>query len=392
MMIIRELVVAVTLIATAISGVSAEEHRSVESTSMESNSAEAMTTFATSPAVCPVRIDSAPLPGFVLSVAADTRRVVILDHVGAMTVFTIGDEGELEPAGVVSELGEMNEVTLSENVAVVVGEESFQVIDLSDPMYPAPVGHRWWPASHVAVSGSLAFTNVLQRWAERLRVVDFSDPSNPVILSDQPIFDADGGEAVFVEDLDVYGHVVIVLAQTRPMICDMFGEWWEGERALITIDVTDPATPRLLGSVNLGCWSNTSFAVNGPFVYTVDPGSYAGTLMRIVDVARPSAPRIAARDWIARDLWHIEGESGRLLAKKNLGNGRADVFVYDLRDPLRPVLAGFDEGGVDGLPGLAVVGDRAYVGSGESGLVAMDLSGCPPRPVQPRQPMGRVVP
>lgn len=390
-MAFRELVTAVAQIAVVIAFASADEHRSVEPTSMESTSAAAMTAFATSPTVCPVRIDSAGLPGFVFSVAADTRRIVILDSVGKVTVFTIGNEGELEPAGVVSELGEMKEVTLSENVAVVVGEESFQVIDLSDPMYPVPVGHRWWSATHVAMSGSLAFTNVYRVGAERLRVVDLSDPSDPVILSDEPIFDADGGEAVFVEDLDVDGHMVIVMAQTKPRICDMFGEWWEGERALMTIDVTDPAAPRLLGSVNLGCWSNTSFTVTGPFAYTVAPGSYAGTLMRIVDLTQPADLRIAAVDWIDRDLWHIEAESGRLVAKRNLGNGRADVFVYDLRDPLHPELAGFVDG-FDGLPGLAVVGDRAYVGSGESGLVAIDLSGCPPRPVQPRRPEGRVAP
>lgn len=391
MMTFRELVTAVAQIVVVISFASADEHASVEPTSMESTSAAAMTPFATPPTVCPVLVDSAGLPGYVLSVAADTRRIVTLDTVGGMTVFTIGNEGELEPAGVVPELGEMNEVTLSENVAVVVGDQSFQVVDLSDPMYPAPVGHRWWPASHVAVSGSLAFTNVLRRGAERLRVVDLSDPSNPVILSDLSIFDADGGEAIFVEDLEVDGHVVIVMAQTKPYVCDMFGEWREGERALITIDVTDPAAPRLLGSVNLGCWSNISLTVTGPFAYTVDPSPYH-TLMRIVDLTQPSAPRIAAREWIDRDLWYIEAERGRLLAKRTLGNGRADVLIYDLRDPLHPVLAGFVEGGVDGLPGLAVVRDRAYVGSGESGLVAIDLSGCPPKLVQPRRPMGRVAP
>lgn len=391
MMAFRELVTAVAQIAVVISFASAGEHRSVEPTSMESTSAAAMTAFATSPPVCPVLVDTVGLPGFVFSVAADTRRMVTLDREGGMTVFTIGNEGELEPAGVVPDLGEMNEVTQSENVAVVVGKQSFQVIDLSDPMYPTRVGHRWWPASHVAVSGSLAFTNVYHIGAERLRVVDLSDSSNPVILSDEPIFDADGGEAVFIEDLDVDGHVVIVMAQTKPRICDMFGEWWEGERALMTIDVTDPAAPRLLGSVNLGCWSNTSLTVTGPFAYTVAPGSYAGTLMRIVDLTQPADLRIAAVDWIDRDLWHIEAESGRLLAKRNFGNGRPDVFIYDLRDPLRPELAGFVDG-FRGLPGLAVVGDRAYVGSGESGLVAIDLSGCPPRPVQPRRPKGRVAP
>jgi hypothetical protein len=108
----------------------------------------------------------------------------------------------------------------------------FQVLDVSDPAKPRPLGScqigEW--AHDIAVSGHYAYVldvqlNQGKEVGGTLRVIDITDPSNPQIFSESPT--ADSGRSLAVSG----DHIFIAAA----------------EDGLQVIDTSDLANPRGAG-------------------------------------------------------------------------------------------------------------------------------------------------
>ena len=181
----------------------------------------------------------------------------------------------------------------------------------------------WWTSAILAVHASsgcwktrsrslpqdLVITGSLVLTADRilgLMVVDVSSPDNPRIVGNLGEF----GEGVFAA-----GRLAYYTAHTPE---------------LQTIDLADPASPRVLGRTTLADFGHR-VAVTDGIAYVAD--GLGGLVM--VDVSNPRAPtrlgQLAELPGYARDV-ALAGDYAYLALQDG------GMAIVDVSDPLRPVL------------------------------------------------------
>ncbi len=146
--------------------------------------------------------------------------------------------------------------------------------------------------------------------------------------------------------------------------CNDKGCWAISEGVLRILDISDPTSPTLLGSVELDAiaW-DVALSGNYAFVAFGDSG------LKVIDVSNPSAPTIVAGFPIAdepRDLTLV-GNTLFLVA------GTVGLLALDVSNPLAPALLGTDDTPGRAL-GLAVQGNLAFVADSSGGLRIVDIS------------------
>ncbi len=157
---------------------------------------------------------------------------------------------------------------------------SLQIIDVSDPTTPETLGSlsSWWNANDVALEGTTAFVaggggpdyGVLV-------VLDTTDQTAPTVIG---TMESDAAARAVA----VYGSHVLLGTGYDSAIN---GLW---RNSLYVIDVADPTTPTVTGSLDLPDVPN-SITVSGSNALVADS---SGGLI-VVDVSTPSAPRILER-------------------------------------------------------------------------------------------------
>ena len=209
-----------------------------------------------------------------------------------LQVFDVHDPTALVWVGGVDVPGRANGVAVSAGHAYVIGENTgLRVIDVSDPTAPTETGAVMdiledsvgW---RLAVEGGHAFVGTLDG---SLVVVDVTDPGAPVVAAGfgQPALD-------------------IVVKDHRAYVADAPAE------AMHVLDLSEPTTPRMLGSVDL-IGQPTAVALHGTYAYVAigtrfaslaadapmhaqtdhaaSPGSVVAGLA-VVDVSNQSRPRV----------------------------------------------------------------------------------------------------
>lgn len=227
---------------------------------------------------------------------------------------------------------------------VANSDEGLQVVDVLMPTRPWRPGTLALPEpgiDDVVLSGTTAY--VAGRNGSGLHVVDVSDPTRPTRIA----------------DLDV-------ATRSLALRDDVLLAWYDG--TLTTVDVADPAAPRVLGSVVTGGTGTAAgvgdLAVEGATAYAVDSDG-----LRTVDVSDPGAPAVLGTlaEWDYVLGVAVDGHTACL----SLGSD--GVAVVDVRDPARPVTVGALH-----TPGsstsVLVVGGLAYVGSSEGDVTILDLA------------------
>jgi hypothetical protein len=146
----------------------------------------------------------------------------------------------------------------------------------------------------------------------------------------------------------------------------------DGEQGLKIVDVTDPASPNLLGKFQeTGCFYFKVFVL-GDYAYIIDR-----TLgLRIIDISVPGNPSLTG-------FWNVEGISlhdvwsdGNIVCLAALNDG---LKIIDVSNPASPTLAAtFDELGtnkpIDCVYGLDVANDVAFLAACSTGIIAVDIS------------------
>ena len=142
---------------------------------------------------------------------------------------------------------------------VVTTESGLQIIDLSDPLAPRPLGtyESLGDVSDLAVFEHYAYLAGGDLHGGDLQVIDVSDPANPTEIA----YLASLGYHVQVQDTYVY----IVGADLR------------------VIDVSDPRNPVEVETYDLG--SSVDFDVMNGRAYLAD-----GYNLHVVDVSEPTNP------------------------------------------------------------------------------------------------------
>jgi hypothetical protein len=244
----------------------------------------------------------------------------------AMTVVTVR-VFQPQPLAALALPGGVSDIRVEDGFAyVAAGAAGLVIVDVRDPASPLIVGSldTSGTANAIAVEDGMVFVAD----GNGLHVVDARNPSSPLLVGSTAL----PGEVVQVAYEGGYAYLACGLA------------------GMITVDVTDPVSPRVLSGMSEG--NVRSVAVRDGLVafYGSSPIWGSGTIF-MVDVSRPAAPRLLGRDF---------GHSDRIVFHGNFlllpsSNG---LSVMDISDPTQPRL----RDGVGGF-GQFQANDAAPVGN-----------------------------
>ncbi len=182
----------------------------------------------------------------------------------------------------------------------------------------------------------------------QLRVVDISDPGNPLLLSTNLTIDA--------------------LYQGRSVIRDTLAYIYDYQRIKV-VNIANPQEPFLEGVIDsLGTISN--FTVAAPYVYICTPD----TLLQVIDITDISNPQVLGSCQVSR-------LSGSIRIAGNLvfitggydGPGNSIVQIIDVSDPANPIVC-YTYHPSYLAKGVAVNGNIAYVAARYSGMLMWDIT------------------
>ena len=257
------------------------------------------------------------------------------------------------------------------------GEDGVRILDVSDPSNPVEVGH--YPlenSQNIIVVDGIAYVveqgllkdNMAQK--DKLVILDVQSPANPQYLGEyQPTSYAHQS----LSNMAVFDQVVYLTASDK----------------LMAIDVSQPAEPVLLGEFSF--FSN----ISSPGVYVVDGIAYLqANELHVVDFRSPAEPV---------EIGGYDSSWGASIAIQNqiayIATWSSGMIILDISNPARPIKLGqYQElvGSYDLLPPgaasrqtllhVAVSGDIAYLTYSfgedhstwtqvlESGVIAIDIS------------------
>lgn len=347
---------------------------------------------------------------------------VIVTEGDALRVADITDPDQLRwVARVPLDADPRHLLQVADRLYVVQGDESIRVFDIGDPSTPRPLGALRLPVNIRAITaGSVEI--FAEDYDNNLHTLRGTAEGGLEIVKTLYLPGYQGGVSSFTRDVAVAGD--------RAYLAD-------GEKGLVSVDVSDPALPQPLGRIDTPGSAN-AVKVAGRYAYLADSSGglriidvadatslvEVGTLaitntssiavqgifafvasregIRVVDVADPRAPREVGRiapclGGFAREmaLWrgHLYFTTERYYAFGQSYRTASAWCAVDVTDPTRP-----RQTAAQALPqpyaiGLAVADGRLYVTNhsdspGEDGLDIYDLSD----PAQPRSIIGMQMP
>lgn len=311
---------------------------------------------------------------------------------GGLHQIDLTDPGHPKVMGEIQGLGGWpHSIVVSGDRAVVATEQGWVVfLDLSNPYSPLPIGgYLSVEALDVQVSGGLCY---VAGGSSGLEVVDLlpANPSIPalpsikagalavrdslaVLASDGVLRTLELSPTGEVKPLgEVYGgmggSIQVAIGDGFASYVSVFGDISDGGN-FRTIDVSDPAHPRRMGSYNAADEID-DYVLSGPYAYL----SLQFQGLRILDLSDPALPTVIGTLPISRAV-SVSADAGLLC----LAQGQSGVGVVDVQDPARPALIGRYE---DGPPYQSVLvrGSRCYAADAAGGLRVLDLS----EPARPR--------
>jgi hypothetical protein len=182
----------------------------------------------------------------------------------------------------------------------------------------------------------------------RLTILDVSDPASPVVLGKTALWPA------IVKDTTVHGDYAYVTL---------------GLAGLRVVDVSDPTAPVEVGAYEGGGGSCEEVVVVGDVAYL------GGSSLRVVDVSEPSAPTEVGSYHAGRSPVHIAVSGDYVyLTRPSMPPKVGSLDVVDVSDPANPTRVARVEGGDPRDVAVAPAGDYVYVAYSTGHLYAMDIS------------------
>lgn len=266
--------------------------------------------------------------------------------------------------------------------------DGFQIIDVTDPSAPVPLGSLMTATGQVAeiaIDGGVAY---LADGGNGLTAVDVSDPANPFQIASLSLsgsahavkvagtraFVIAGGDLVVVDISDPQNMSVI--GSAVPAVPNGQDVFVQGDLAYITspqselliYDVNPGlSNPELLGSVATGGVPVKVF-VHGTRAY-VTQIAVADELV-VVDVSDSAAPVVLGSYDTPGHAWNVQVRGGTHAFVSDQFSG---LSIVDVSDPAAMSLIGtYDTLG----QALDVVtsNDHAYIADGVNGLVILDIT------------------
>lgn len=229
------------------------------------------------------------------------------------------------------------------------------VVDVSDASVPVPVAD-WYTgfiANSVEVVGIYAYIADYRFWNPyytakgALRIVDISDPVNPVLVS------SFRSERQCREVSVQLPHAYIA----------------DQEGGLRIVNVSDPTNPWEVGCYNTPEFYGNGIDVVGDYAYVKSDSFF------IIDISEPINPFVMGKCDATGTRVFVDGNYAYITSNCPSGSG---MYIVNISNPVAPFVVGFHP--THGSPPLAatsevyVVSDLAYIADGTGGLRIVDVS------------------
>ncbi len=270
------------------------------------------------------------------------------------------------------------------NFAYAVKDQTFQVIDVSNPTLPFARGfvntEKTRPAFDLEVNGDFAY---LGYGTEGTHIIDISDPDNlqNILSFESHSFESrririygdhgflpDGSQGLKIIDyadvstpsiLGVYkaanvNFKEVVVVGNNAYLADV-------SNGLDVVNVVNVANPQKIGS--LGGFSGESLAVQGNYCYiATGVGGF-----KIIDISIPAFPMLIGE--IGSSIYGVEVLGNYAYTASNNG-----LIIYDISSPSSPSVAGISTPTVRYPRKVLLNGGLAYLTGQDLGIVTVDIS------------------
>ncbi|MFH0795368.1 MAG: hypothetical protein V2A74_15210, partial [bacterium] len=303
--------------------------------------------FSTQPAESPRVIARRETPGRAHRVVLSGAKALVADEQGGLRVFDISNPAapvELSPFGDYR----INDLLLEGSLALVSDPTGgVLVVETGGSGIPALIGRSWGRSGNATgvsdAPGRLGVAGGVYGYLNYRR----DAPGAFSFLGEA----ATGGERT-VAVAEVGGDVALVVDEFT---------------GLQSIDVSDPAAPRLLGLAPF--FRGNSLEIRGSTAY-VACGEEG---VRIVDVGDPSSPQLVStlKTFDARGTASLNGPAEGLLL---IADGVAGLGLADVTDPANPrMVTRWRIGDGDGVESVALEGTVGIATLGSAGIAVLDL-------------------
>lgn len=296
----------------------------------------------------PLKIGNYFSGGILLDVSASGETVYSSGNDVVLFPVDATDPSNPKKLGFLKDRADMQGIAVKDNYAYVIGS-GLRVIDISNPANPIQIASLPLTGNGIYVSGDYVY---VAGGNSGMQIVDISNPTGPNLVGS---YDTPGvSYGVFVS-----GNIASIA---------------DFESGLRLIDVSNPTNP-----VEVGFYNTPGEAFD---VYVLDQIAYvadgfAGGL-RIVDISDPANPVeigfYISQPGSARDV-HVIGNAAYVANLK-------DLYVLDISDPSDPIETyRFDL--ADYVHGVHVENNLVYVAAAYSGLFILDTGIQPPVSCEP---------
>ena len=225
-----------------------------------------------------------------------------------------------------------------------------------------------------------------------LRVVDMGDPNSPTLLDTVEIGGSPFGtraadDVVYVSNRTVGLQIVDFnnggSMATRNIPGNMYGlavsngfAYVTSDSGLHVVDVSDPASPVLVGEYVADGFYPYAIQTDGNFAYAI--ASFVSGLSRdlyIFDISTPSSPALVSTYALPRGAANLYAADGLVyvVGANNHLDEFSDFEIIDASDPANPLHLSSFESSATTMQNVYVEGTRAYLSNKSFGLV-VDIS------------------
>jgi hypothetical protein len=340
----------------------------------------------------PERVASLALDSPALRVRLAGEHVLVSTAGAGLAIVRVSDPSHPVLASTLASPSQPTGVAADGSLAVVTaGEGGVYFVDLSDPAVPVELAHL--PVSYAADAAIHGHAVYIATGYEGLVVVDATDPSHPVVVVTPPGIQGNPSRCPVVrgDRLAFAVHGVLTLASLADPLSPVvlghlvppIGTWvegldLEGDRAVLggagmwSVDLTDPAAPKLAASFTDPLVEYHAVSVDGDYAYVAGDNELA-----VLDVSDPGTPvrrgRVAFPKTFGGARVHAAGGVVWAMARDGTCGWCAQEIVHavDVADPDAPAILS-EVGLPGGMVGVHATSDGLVYAVTSQGLAVLD--------------------
>ena len=277
----------------------------------------------------PIVASAYPLPSSTWDVAVSGNYAYSGSN--GFRVYDISDKNHPVQVGYHQTSGDL--VKVSGNIAVfcpksMTASNKVNIMDISDPANPEYIAHYMAPVMtyDISLKGNYAFVAC---WWDGFRVVDFSNPENPVLAAHKMGW-VNGGipgvEWCYVQALDIEGNYLYLV--------DWGSSETEDTKGVYIFDITDPVNPVFIS--RLPNYTGKAYDINasGGYAYLADIEGGFG----VINVIDPANPAEESYLQLGDAAWAIDIFGNYAFVANYINEG---VQVINIANPPNPFVEGY---------------------------------------------------